>query len=88
MAEALDVFTDVGDLLQVLVLAVVEDGVVDDNAVDGVIGVGSQDGAFELFPVEFAQRKLASTAYDVSGILDCAGLVLRGVRASLFCAGP
>ena len=68
MAETLDVFTDVGNLLEVLVLAVVEDRVVDDDAVDGVIGVGGEDGAFELFAVEFAQGELASTAYDVSGI--------------------
>ena len=88
MAEALDVFADVGDLLQVLVLPVVEDGVVNDDAVDGVVSVGGQDGAFELFPVEFAQGELASTAYDVSGILDRAGFLLGGVRASLFCAGP
>jgi hypothetical protein len=39
MAEAFDVFMHVDDLLEVLVLAVVEDWVVDDYAVDGVVVV-------------------------------------------------
>ena len=68
VAEALDIFTDISNLLQVLVLAVVENWVVDDDAVDGVVGVGGQDGAFEFFAVNFAQGELASTADDVSGI--------------------
>lgn len=40
VAEALDILVHVDDLLQVLVLAVVEDGVVDDDAIDGVVFVG------------------------------------------------
>ena len=67
VGEAFDVFVDGGDLLQVLVLAGVENGVVDDDAVDGVVGVGGQDGAFELFAVDFAQGESASTADDGSG---------------------
>ena len=51
MAQTLDVFTDVGDLLQVLILTVVEDGVVDDDAVDSIVGVGGQYRALELFTV-------------------------------------
>lgn len=41
VTEALDILADVRDLLQILVLAVVEDGVVHDDAVDGVVVVGS-----------------------------------------------
>ena len=40
VAEPFDVFVHVDDLLQVLVLAVVEDWVVDDYAVDVRVGVG------------------------------------------------
>lgn len=40
VAEAFDVFVHIDDLLQVLVLAVVEDGVVDYYAVDVGVGVG------------------------------------------------
>jgi len=43
VAEAFDIFVHVDDLLQVLVLAVVEDGVVDDDAVDFRVSVGSED---------------------------------------------
>lgn len=47
VAEPFDVFVHVHDLLQVLVLAVVEDRVVDDYAVDVWVGVGSEDGFFD-----------------------------------------
>lgn len=40
VAEALDILLDIHDLLQVLVLPVVEDRVVDNDAVDFRIGVG------------------------------------------------
>lgn len=48
VAQALDVFGYVDDLLQVLVLAGAEDRVVDDYAVDVVVGVGVQDGLFDV----------------------------------------
>lgn len=47
VAEPFDVFVHVHDLLQVLVLAVVEDRVVDDYAVDIWVGVGSENGFFD-----------------------------------------
>ena len=47
VAEPFDVFVHVDDLLQVLVLAVVEDRVVDDYAVDIWVGVGSENGFFD-----------------------------------------
>lgn len=40
VAKTLDIFVDVNNLLEVLVLAVVEDRVVDDDAIDVVVGVG------------------------------------------------
>jgi hypothetical protein len=55
VAETLDIFGDVDDLLQVLVLAVVEDRVVDDDAVDVVVGVGGQDGSFDVIAGDFAE---------------------------------
>ena len=47
VAEPFDVFVHVHDLLQVLVLAIVEDRVVDDYAVDVWVGVGSENGFFD-----------------------------------------
>ena len=47
VAEPFDVFVHVHDLLQVLVLAVVEDRVVDDYAVDVWVDVGGEDGFFD-----------------------------------------
>lgn len=61
VAEALNIFGDIDDLLQVLVLAVVEDRVVDDDAVDVVVGVGGQNGFFDVVAGDFAEGVLEST---------------------------
>lgn len=55
MREAFDVFVDGDDLLEVLVLARAEDGVVDYYAVDGGVGVGVEEGVFEVVAGGFAQ---------------------------------
>jgi len=55
VAEAFDVFVHIDDLLQVLVLAVVEDGVVDDDAVDFAVGIGGEDGFFDVVARDFAE---------------------------------
>lgn len=62
VTQTLDVLGDVHDLLQVLVLSVVEDGVVDDNAVDGVVGVGGEDGLFDIVVGDFAAGVAETTA--------------------------
>lgn len=48
VAQPLDVLGYVHDLLQVLVLSVVEDGVVYDDSVDVRVGVGGEDGFFDV----------------------------------------
>lgn len=63
VAEAFDVFVHVDDLLQVLVLAVIEDGVVDDDAVDFGVGVGGEDGFFDVVARDFAEG-VAEAAID------------------------
>lgn len=45
--EAFDVFVQGDELLDVPVLCGAEDGVVDEDAVDGGVGVGGEDGVFE-----------------------------------------
>ena len=48
MTEAFDIFSDVNDLLQVLILPVVKNWIVDDDAVDDFIVVGRDDGIFDI----------------------------------------
>lgn len=63
VAEAFDVLVHVDDLLQVLVLAVVEDGVVDDDAVDFGVGVSGEDGFFNVVARDVAEG-VAESAVD------------------------
>jgi uncharacterized protein involved in tellurium resistance len=58
VTEALDILADIGNLLQVLILAVIEDGIVDYNTVDGIVMIGGQDVLFELFTVNFGELEL------------------------------
>ena len=62
MTEALDVFGDVHDLLEVLVLSVVENGIVDYDAVDIIVRIGGQERIFDLVTVNLAQAIPESTA--------------------------
>lgn len=48
MRKTFDIFRYVDDLLEVLVLTVVEDRIVNDDAVDGWVGVGGDDGFFDV----------------------------------------
>lgn len=61
VAQAFHVLGHVDNLLQVLVLSVVEDWVVNNDAVDGVVSVGGQDGFFDVVAGDFAERILEST---------------------------
>ncbi len=64
MTEAFDILTNVGDLLQVLILTVVEDRIVDDYAVNGIVDVGSKDVLFKVLTVNFSQFEI-KTAVNV-----------------------
>lgn len=66
MGEAFNVFVDGHDLLEVLVLAGAEDGVVDYYAVDCWVGVGVKEGVFEVVAVDFAE--LEGEATVVGGV--------------------
>ena len=55
MIQALDVLVDVQDLLDVLILSVAVDGVVHDNAVDGLIFVGRDQLIFQLVAIDFPE---------------------------------
>ena len=61
MAETFYILCYVDNLLQVLVLAVVEDRVVYDDAVDVRVGIGGQDGLFDIIPRHFAESVAEST---------------------------
>lgn len=51
MAETFYVLFDGDELLEVLVLPRVEDGIVDDDSVNDFILVGGEDMSLEFFPV-------------------------------------
>jgi hypothetical protein len=65
VAEALYILGNVDNLLEVLVLSVVEDGVVYDDAVDVGVDVRGQDGFFEVIAVYFAEGVAISTIFKI-----------------------
>jgi hypothetical protein len=71
VAQTLHILGYIDDLLQVLVLAVVEDWVVYDDAVDVRVGVGGEDGFFDVVFGDVAARVAVATdieAIDVSSL--------------------
>jgi hypothetical protein len=64
VAKTLDILADIDDLLQVLVLTVVEDRVVDDDAVDVRVGVGGDDGLFDIAVGDFAEGVLEASVQE------------------------
>lgn len=64
VAQALDILGDVHDLLQVLVLSVVEDGVVYYDAVDVVVGIGGQEGILNFITVNHAESVAEATVLN------------------------
>lgn len=75
MAEALDVLGHVHDLLQVLVLPIVENGVVYDNPVDVIVSVRGEDRLFDLFFGNFAQCVAKPTvAIEIPSVSRCHGI--------------
>lgn len=61
MTEPLDILADVRDLLQILILTIIEDGVIQYDAINGVVLIGSEDMLFEIFAVDFAQLEFEAT---------------------------
>lgn len=61
VTEALDVLADIYNLLKVLVLTIVEDRIVDDNAVNAIIMIRSQYMTFEFFAVNLSQLEFNVT---------------------------
>lgn len=66
MAETLDILANIDDLLQVLVMTVVEDGVVDDNAVNVRVAVGGDDGLFDIVAGDFAEGVLEAAVQKIT----------------------
>lgn len=62
VTETLNILADIDDLLQVLVLPVVEDRVVDNNAVDVRVVVGGDDGLFDVVAGDFAEGVFEASA--------------------------
>ena len=61
MTESLNVFEDIDNLLQVLILAVIEDWIVDDDTINGGVSVRGQDSFFNVITGNFTKRILEST---------------------------
>jgi hypothetical protein len=59
--QTLDILLDVNDLLQVLVLAVVEYRIIDDDAVYAVVLVGSNDRLFDIIFGDVSDAVLEAT---------------------------
>jgi len=70
MRQSLDVLVDGNDLLQVLVLAAAEDGVVDNDGVYGRVVVGFDEAVLEPVAVDLAQFKGEATGASSVWHLD------------------
>lgn len=66
VTEALDIFTYVDDLLEVLILAVVEDRVVDDDSVNVRVVVGRENGLFDVIARRGTEGIAESTVFEDS----------------------
>jgi hypothetical protein len=69
VTEAFDIFADVDDLLEVLILSISEDGVVNHYAIDLIIVVGIEDSLFKLLTIYLSEFKAESTAKAISFVL-------------------
>jgi hypothetical protein len=83
VTEAFDIFADVDDLLEVLILSVSEDGVVDHYAIDLVIVVGFEDSLFKLLTIYLSEFKAESTANTMSLVLQQNDVKLTSLALSL-----
>ena len=62
VAQTLDIFGNIHNLLQVLVVAIVENGVIDDNTIHVVVAVRGQDGFFDVVAGDIAEGIRESTS--------------------------
>ena len=62
MTKTLDVLAHIYDLLQILVLAIVEDGIVDNDTVDISIVVGGDNSLFDIVLVHRSKGVSKATA--------------------------
>jgi hypothetical protein len=60
MAQPLDIFVDINNLLQILILPIAEYWIVDDDTINSFVTVGSDDTIFQSFSVYFSQLVLES----------------------------
>lgn len=67
VAKALHILRYIDDLLQVLVLSVVENRVVHDDAVDFLVGIGGEDGIFNVVLGDFTKSITESTEQRLKG---------------------
>lgn len=79
MAKTFYILRDIHDLLQILVLPVVEDRVVYDDAVDVGIGIGSQDGLFDVVARDFTKSITESAVGKTSTLTPDEYQVWSGV---------
>lgn len=72
MRQTLDVLVHIHDLLQVLVLARSKDRVVHHNAINAGVGVGAENGIFQILAVDFAELILEAAGHqNGSDLIHC-----------------
>jgi hypothetical protein len=67
MRQSFNILVDRDNLLQILVLAVAEDGVVDNYTVHGRVIVRFDEAVLKKFAIDFAQVKCEATATTLAG---------------------
>ena len=61
VTESLDIFADICDLLEVLILTIIEDRIVDDDTINAIIMIRSQYMTFQVFAVDLSQLEFYAT---------------------------
>ena len=69
MAETLNVFPEVCDLLQVLVLTIAKNWIVHNDAIYAIIFVCCQDVGFKVLPIDLSKFKCEAAELLMSGYL-------------------
>lgn len=81
MTKTFHVLGNVDNLLKILILSVIEDRIVDDYAINGLVRIGSNQGLFNLVFVDFAECVQKATVE--SQVVSCTVLLLpRRLTAS------
>ena len=61
VTESLDIFADICDLLEVLILTIIKDRIVDDNTINAIIMIRGQYMTFQVFAVDLSQLEFYAT---------------------------